>query len=191
MRTLIALVLIASAPVCGAQMTPAISRSAINGEWTGTLVLDNSSPRLSVIFAITDSAFAGKVYVDGGLFGPMQDGSLNGSTVHFKVDRLDFTGVVTGARMKVDVIVYNGTTKNLTLTRVPDNPKDSVARKPPTLPTRARGRDAPLRNNRPRLRDDVRRSRQLLVDLRDSPGNDRIESRLRLIRFGAKLGQAQ
>lgn len=114
------------ATVCGAQ-APAIPRSALNGEWTGTLVLDNSSPKLSVVFALTDTAFAGKVYVDGGLFGTMQDGSLNGSTVHFKVDRLDFTGVITGTRMKVDLIVFNGTTKQFTLTRVPDNPKDSAA----------------------------------------------------------------
>ena len=131
MRTLITLALIGVANVCVAQTAAAIPRSALNGEWTGTLVLDNSSPRLSVIFAITDSAFAGKVYVDGGLFGPMEDGSLNGSTVHFKVDRLDFTGVVSGARMKVDVIVYNGATRNFTLNRTPDAPKDSTPRKPP------------------------------------------------------------
>ena len=110
-----------------AQTKPAVSRKALNGEWTGTLVLDNSSPRLAIVFALTDSSFAGKVYVDGSFFGPMEGGSLNGATVHFKVDRLDFTGVVSGARMKVDLIVYNGSTKNLTLTRVPDLPTDTTS----------------------------------------------------------------
>lgn len=130
MRTLVAAMLVV-AQICHAQTTPAIPRSALNGEWTGTLVLDNSSPQLSLVFAITDSGFGGKVFADGSLFGPMENGSLNGSTVHFKVGRFDFTGVVTGSRMKVDLIVFNGTTKTLTLTRVPDGPKDSVTRKPP------------------------------------------------------------
>ena len=123
-KVLTALVLLAHTGL--SQVAPAVSRKALNGEWTGTLVLDNSSPRLSVVFAITDSAFAGKVYADGGLVGAMEGGSLNGSTVHFKVDRFDFTGVVSGAKMKVALIVYNGTTRNLTLTRVPNYPTDTV-----------------------------------------------------------------
>jgi hypothetical protein len=95
------------------------------------LVLDNSNPKLSLVFALTDSAFAGKVFLDGDLVGPMEGGSVKGATVHFKVGRFDFTGVVTGSRMKVDLIVYNGSTKNLTLTRVPDYPTETVPKKPP------------------------------------------------------------
>lgn len=152
MRTLIALAVAVAAQVASAQTTPAVPRSAVNGEWTGTLVLDNSSPQLSVVFAITDSAFGGKVYLDGGLFGSMEEGSLNGSTVHFKVDRLDFTGVVSGTRMKVVVIVYNGSTRNFTLTKVPGAPKDSATRKPPS-PLMSASRD-----DRSRLSDDVRGS---------------------------------
>src|SRR5262249_22112886 len=73
------------------------ARRAVNGEWTGTLQLDNSRPQLSLVFEITDSTLAGKVYSDGGLVGPMEDLSVRGDTVHFKVDRLDFTGRVSGA----------------------------------------------------------------------------------------------
>src|SRR5690348_6212702 len=109
-RSLIVLFLTAHV---GLSQTPAIPRKALNGEWTGTLVLDNSSPKLSLVFALTDSAFAGKVFLDGDLAGPMEGGSLNGATVHFKVGRFDFTGVVAGPKMTVDLIVFNASTKSL------------------------------------------------------------------------------
>lgn len=96
-----------------------ISRAALNGEWTGTLVLDNSQPRIAVVFELTDSTFAGKVYSDASLVGDMEDGSLTGNRVHFKVGRLDFTGMITGTRMKVDLIVYNGSTRAFTLVKTP------------------------------------------------------------------------
>jgi hypothetical protein len=47
---------------------------------------------------------------------------VRGDTVHFTVDRLDFTGVVTGSRMRVALIVSNGSTRRLTLTKRPDPP---------------------------------------------------------------------
>jgi len=97
----------------------AVTPKAITGEWTGKLVLDNSAPLLTLVFQVSDSTFAGKVYSDGSLIGEMQDGSRSGSRVHFKLDRYDFTGVITGAGMKVDLIVWNGTTKTLTLTKTP------------------------------------------------------------------------
>lgn len=96
-----------------------VSPTALNGEWTGVLTLDNSQPRLALVFAVTDSTFAGKVYSDGSLMGDMEEGSLSGNRVHFKLGRLDFTGVVTGVRMKIDLIVYNGSTRNFTLTKTP------------------------------------------------------------------------
>jgi enterochelin esterase-like enzyme len=96
------------------------SRRAVNGEWTGTLQLDNSSPRIALAFEITDSTAAGKVYSDGGLLGPMEGLSVRGDTVHFKVDRLDFTGRISGATMKVDLIVYNGSHRELTLRKTPE-----------------------------------------------------------------------
>jgi len=82
-------------------LTPA----TLNGEWTGVLTLDNSQPRIALVFAVTDSSFAGKVYSDASLMGDMEEGSVSGSRVHFKIGRLDFTGVVTGMHMKVDLIV--------------------------------------------------------------------------------------
>ena len=96
-----------------------LSASTLNGEWTGVLVLDNSQPRISLVFAITDSTFAGKVYSDASFMGDMEEGSLSGNRVHFKIGRLDFTGVVTGVHMKVDLIVYNGSTRHFTLTKTP------------------------------------------------------------------------
>lgn len=96
-----------------------LSATALNGEWTGVLVLDNSQPRIALVFAVTDSTFAGKVYSDAALMGDMEAGSLSGNRVHFKLGRLDFTGVVTGIHMKVDLIVYNGSTRNFTLTKTP------------------------------------------------------------------------
>lgn len=96
------------------------ARKALNGEWTGTLVLDNSSPRLSLVFEASDSSLTGKVYSDGDSFGLMEGLSLRGDTVHFTVDRLDFTGRVTGTTMTVDLIVYNGSHRNLTLKKTPE-----------------------------------------------------------------------
>ncbi len=96
-----------------------VAPAALNGEWTGVLTLDNSQPRLALVFAVTDSTFAGKVYSDGSFMGDMEGGSISGDRVHFKLGRLDFTGVVSGVHMKVDLIVYNGSTRNLTLTKTP------------------------------------------------------------------------
>src|SRR5215467_7652056 len=95
------------------------ARKALSGEWTGTLVLDNSSPRLSLVFEVTDSSLSGKTYSDGGSFGPMEGLSLHGDTVHFNVDRLDFTGRMSGTTMTVDLIVYNGSHRSLTLEKTP------------------------------------------------------------------------
>lgn len=90
----------------------------LNGEWRGTLVLDNSSPQLVLEFSVTDSTFAGKVWADGDLMGAMESGTRDRNRVHFKVGRFDFTGVVTAGRMKLDLIVYNGSTRSFTATKV-------------------------------------------------------------------------
>lgn len=108
---------VASPRSVGAQQP--LTAAALNGEWTGVLALDNSQPRIALVFAVTDSSFAGKVYSDASLMGDMEDGSISGNRVHFKLGRLDFTGVVTGVHMKVDLIVYNGSTRNFTLTKTP------------------------------------------------------------------------
>ena len=107
------------APCPSAEAQQTVTRASLNGEWTGTLVLDNSQPRIALVFTLTDSTFAGKVYSDSDLMGEMADGSLAGNRVHFKVGRLDFTGRITGSRMTVDLIVYNGSTRNFTLVKTP------------------------------------------------------------------------
>ena len=109
--------LVAPYPSVEAQQT--VTRASLNGEWTGTLVLDNSQPRIALVFTLTDSTFAGKVYSDSDLMGEMEDGSLAGNRVHFKLGRLDFTGAIIGSRMTVDLIVYNGSTRNFTLVKTP------------------------------------------------------------------------
>lgn len=99
-----------------------LTRTQLTGEWTGTLGLDNRSPRLALVFDAKDSTFTGKVYDDGDLMGDMEDGRISGNKVHFKLGRFDFTGTVSGARMDVDLIVYNGSTRKLTLMRTPPRP---------------------------------------------------------------------
>ena len=106
--------------VSTAQSQTTAARKALSGEWTGTLLLDNSSPRLSLVFEATDSSLTGKTYSDGGSFGPMEGLSLHGDTVHFNVDRLDFTGRISGTTMTVDLIVYNGSHRSLTLKKTPE-----------------------------------------------------------------------
>ena len=107
-----------------------VSRAQLNGEWTGTLVLDNSRPAVTLVFALTDTSFAGTVYNDGTSMGAMEGGTLAGNRVHFTVGRFDFTGVITGVRMKVDLIVYNGTTRTFTVTKTPETKPDTASRLP-------------------------------------------------------------
>jgi hypothetical protein len=110
-----------------AQATATTTRGCVNGEWTGTLVLDNSSPQVSFLFQLSDSGFAGKVSADGSPFGEMAGGTLSGNTVHFKVDRYEFTGTVKGASMKVEMVMWNGTTRTFTVTKTRAVQRDSSA----------------------------------------------------------------
>jgi hypothetical protein len=112
--------------IANAASAQTLAPKAVNGEWTGALLLDNSSPQLSLDFALTDTSFKGMVYADGKEFGAMEGGSLRGNKVHFKANGLDFTGTVTGAKMAVDLIVYNGSTRKLTLTKTPSTGRDTL-----------------------------------------------------------------
>jgi hypothetical protein len=118
LRTIVAAAFAALLSAGAARAQDALTPKQLNGEWRGTLVLDNSSPQLALEFSVTDSTFAGKVWADGDLMGPMEGGTLDHNRVHFKVGRFDFTGVVTGGRMKVDLIVYNGSTRTFSATKV-------------------------------------------------------------------------
>lgn len=89
----------------------------VNGEWVGNLDLEGGTHHLSFVFKLTDSTFAGSVYDNDQLFGEMERGSFSGDTVKFSLDKLQFTGVITGQTMKVALIVYNGSTRNFVMTR--------------------------------------------------------------------------
>ncbi|HEV8235158.1 MAG TPA: hypothetical protein VGP84_11210 [Gemmatimonadaceae bacterium] len=125
--------LVAAAPALAQR---SVSRADLNGEWSGPIALDAGTQTLALVFRATDSTLAGTIYSDGAKFGDMEGLSLTGSTVHFKLDRLDFTGVIDGATMKVALIVYNGSTRNLTLKKVATPGGDSAAT--PPKPPRAR-----------------------------------------------------
>lgn len=111
-----------------AAQSRSVSHAELNGEWNGPITLDAGTQTLALVFRATDSTLAGTVYSDGNKFGDMENVTLAGTTVHFKMDHLDFTGVIDGATMKVALIVYNGSTRNLTLKKVP------VAPPPPRSP---------------------------------------------------------
>jgi len=111
-----------------------VSRAELNGEWTGPIALDAGTQMLALVFRANDSTLVGTVYSDGAKFGEMENPSLSGDTVHFKLDRLDFTGVIDATTMKVALIVYNGSTRRLTLKKTPvaGGDSSSAARKPPS-----------------------------------------------------------
>jgi hypothetical protein len=96
-----------------------VSPTELSGDWLGTLVLDNSKPSIRMTFVATDTTLEGKVYSDGTLVGPMENPSFADNKVHFKVGQLDFTGLVAGTSMKVDLIVYNGSTRSFVATKQP------------------------------------------------------------------------
>lgn len=130
MRYVVALAIaLVAAPTASAQQP--ITRQQLNGEWTGTLVLDNSSPQLALVFQLTDSAFAGKVYADGEPMGDMEGGSLVANRVHFKVDRFDFIGTIEGATMRIDLVVWNGSTRTFRVRKTAAVRPDSTATRPP------------------------------------------------------------
>ena len=122
-----------AAAVPGITRAQTVTRAALNGDWTGILSLDNTQPQISMVFQLTDSSFAGKVYDDGKLFGPMESGTLIGNVVHFKVDRFEFTGTISGTRMTVDLVVYNGTVRRFVATKMPGAQKDTS----PSMPAPA------------------------------------------------------
>lgn len=110
-----------------------VMRAALLGEWTGPIALDAGTQTLALVFRAADTAMVGTVYSDGAKFGDMEGVTLTANKVHFKLDRLDFTGTIEGQVMKVSLIVYNGSTRNLTLRKTPGSGSDTATppRKPP------------------------------------------------------------
>lgn len=132
-RTMIgcwSIALVAAAPAIAQR---SVSRADLRGEWSGPIALDAGTRTLALVFRVTDSTLAGTVYSDGATLGEMENVALSGNTVHFKLDRLDFTGVIEATTMKVALIVYNGSTRNLTLKKVATAGGDSSnkGQKPP------------------------------------------------------------
>jgi len=130
-------VLLLSANGAGAQER--LTRASLSGEWEGSLALDAGVHAISLVFRLADTSFVGSVYDGGQEFGAMEHVALVHDTVHFIAGGLDFTGVVSGKRMKMALIVFNGSTRNFELTKRPDPPK------PPSRPQDAAS--APVRSS--------------------------------------------
>jgi hypothetical protein len=64
------------------------------------------------------------VYDDAQSFGDMERGTFTGDTVKFFIDKLAFTGVIAGDKMKIALIVNNGSTRNFVATKKVDDKKD-------------------------------------------------------------------
>jgi hypothetical protein len=112
---------IVSAGAASAQQQ--VTRADVNGEWKGVLDLEGGRHDLSLVFELTDSAFVGWVYDTGRVFGQMERGTLSGDTVRFYIDQLAFTGVITGPKMTITLIVYNGGTRRFVATKKPSDNK--------------------------------------------------------------------
>ncbi|HVT40580.1 MAG TPA: hypothetical protein VHE78_16170 [Gemmatimonadaceae bacterium] len=115
----------------GARAQERLTRAALSGEWEGSLALDAGVHPISLVFRLADTSFVGSVFDGGQEFGVMEHLALAHDTVHFIAGGLDFTGVVSGKRMKMALIVFNGSTRNFDLTRRPDPPKPPS--KPPDM----------------------------------------------------------
>lgn len=129
----IALSVIGAMPARPVLAQQAVSRADLTGEWSGPIALDAGTQILALVFRVADTTLAGTVYSDGKKFGDMESLSLIGNNVHFKIGQLDFTGLIEGPTMKVALIVFNGSTRNLTLKKIPASSSDGPAapRKPP------------------------------------------------------------
>lgn len=100
----------------------ALSKADVAGEWTGPISLDAGTQTIALVFRVVDSTLAGTVYSNGEKFGDMTNVTLSGNTVHFKMQQLDFTCTIDGVTMKVALIVFNGSTRHLTLKKTPGPP---------------------------------------------------------------------
>ena len=106
-------------------------RAILVGEWDGKLALDAGTHPLAFIFNLADTTLAGYVNDGGQSFGNMDELKISGDTVRFTVQGLAFTGVVSGRTLNIDLIVFNGSHRKFTATKVDDKAKperDDVSR---------------------------------------------------------------
>src|SRR5258708_5063002 len=91
-------VLLAATPALAQQ---AVRRGAAAGEWIVLCVADDGRQNLGLAFRVTAAVGAGRSILNGAVFADRVTFSISPNTVHFKIDRLDFTGVIAGPTMKV------------------------------------------------------------------------------------------
>lgn len=106
-------------------------RATLAGEWDGALALDAGTHPLAFIFNVSDTTLTGYVNDGGQSFGNMDDLKTAGDTVRFTVQGLAFTGVVSGRTLNIDLIVFNGSHRKFSATKVDDKAKpegDDISR---------------------------------------------------------------
>jgi hypothetical protein len=117
-----------------AQDAPRARRVNLNGEWTGMLALEGGNYMLSVVFDVSDTSFAGTMYMDSQEFGRMEHGKVNGDSVYFSIDRYEFWGVVAGSTMKTKIRMYNGTIREMAFTKKPSSGDNASAARVSSAP---------------------------------------------------------
>jgi hypothetical protein len=78
---------------------------------------------VEMAFRLTDSTLAGTVFAQSDRIGEMENIQLKGDSISFKVDRYEFNGRISGARINFSMLMWNGVTRRpLTVTKRPDAP---------------------------------------------------------------------
>jgi hypothetical protein len=96
---------------------------ALAGEWDGPLALDAGVHHLSLIFKLADTTLTGYALDNEQNFGSMDELKVSGDTVRFLVQGLLFTGVVSGRTMNIDLIVFNGSHRKMTVSKIDEKAK--------------------------------------------------------------------
>ena len=97
-------------------------RSAgLTGRWTGDLTLDSGTLPVEMVFRTTGDAITGTMSGAGDQPSAMEQLTLKGDSVFFKVDRFELTGRISGPRITFSMLMWNGVTRRqLLMTRQPD-----------------------------------------------------------------------
>lgn len=120
--TLLIAAALALAPAAASAQKPALA-AKLPGEWDGDLALDAGVHHLALIFNRADSTVTGYVNDGGQSFGNMDDLKISGDTVRFSAQGLAFTGVVSGAKMDIDLIVFNGNHRKFSAVKLDEKAK--------------------------------------------------------------------
>src|SRR5437879_4403292 len=96
----------------------AASAQDFQGTWEGKLTREGRQRTLTFVFQADGTSLSGKVLQDGDEFGDIQDVKLSGSTVSFRVERVDFSGVLDSDRLEITVKTPNGNSYKVRCVRV-------------------------------------------------------------------------